>query len=248
MIIDATGLHCFTNEYHYRFVDLNAALGKDGYCCVALCPTGNKLFFGLQRGKIVSFNMQENQISNFTAVTPVGDAEVQLAGIWVDAKGFVFVSDRNGKAVSMFDREGVCFTRADIKYGEPGFIYAHVREGYQSFFLNTGTAVQKYNIARGDRYSKIYPQSQYEIDKQSLEVQDFLPGSLSIHGRNLCITDHIQKANVLLVRQHDVRKGTWEKNLAVDAPYIRGVQICNENLMVVCTDDTVHLLERAVTK
>ncbi|XP_022106376.1 uncharacterized protein LOC110987703 isoform X2 [Acanthaster planci] len=241
-VIDARGLHWYDSNYTHHFTDLNQILDEESYCSVA-CYNASKLLLGLNRGKIVEFDVLTGQICNFCSVTPVGHAYVQLAGMCVDSLGFLFVGDRNGKAVSLFDESGRCITRME-NIIEPVFSYAHACQEAQGLFVSSGTAVKKYNIVKSNTNSKIVPQVRFTIDQGSLGVENFYSGYVTVQENKLFIVNHLEVGECLQVLEHDVGKGTKEHSFIVKVPDLRGVRFLERDRMVVYTDDAIHLFER----
>ncbi|XP_022106386.1 uncharacterized protein LOC110987704 isoform X4 [Acanthaster planci] len=241
VVIDITGLHQYTDEYRYRFVDLKRAFGNIDYACVT-CFTKTKLIFGLKWGKLVIFDTSNEHLTNFASVTPVKGRGVELESIAVGSSGLVFASDKNGKAISIFDQEGVCLERCEIPSIEPRCLAAYVRNEISSFFVTAETVVRKYNIT-GQIQSSINPKHQFDIDKQFLGT-DFKPIHISVKEETLFVVNQLDDVESLQILPLNVIDRKFQRSIIANAPGIRGVRLSSGDKVIVYSDSSVHLLEK----
>ncbi|XP_038055924.1 uncharacterized protein LOC119727884 [Patiria miniata] len=246
VVIDLNGLHRFTVEYHYRFIDLYSALGDSCYICVADFTDG-KLLFGLKWGKLVSFDIANKQINNFGSVTPAKDKIVRLNGIAVNS-GFVFASDHSGKTISVFDHEGVYLKRLDATSIQPGSLALHVREGAQSVFVTSGLVVKKYHISGDKKQTKMKQTHHFDIDKETLEFKRFKPGHISVQEDKLLVVNHLKDPGLLQLLQLNVYNGAFMHSIIAKAPGIRGVKFISGDRIVLYSRDSVHVLKKGDAK
>ncbi|XP_022082891.1 uncharacterized protein LOC110975072 isoform X2 [Acanthaster planci] len=243
VVIDEKGMHHFTTEYHYRFIDLDQVLNHKTFVCFTNFAY-DKLLFGLKLGKIVVVDMAQEQATNFASVTPAKGKEVQLACIAGGDSGFVFASDRNGRTISVFDQGGICFGRFETPSIQPSSLAVHIRKGIPGFFVTTEMLVRKYNVSGEKRQSMISHEHHLNIDKDFLMTRDFKPGHISVQGNELLVINHLDDTKSLQILHLNVNNGKFQNSTIAHAPGIRGVKFSSGDKVILYTDNSVHLLEK----
>lgn len=251
-------MHEFTSEYRYKFVNLYKHL-SGGYLCVAYFEP-NKFLFGLIMGRIVILDTDKNEISIFSFLMPVGDKEVELADISVDCQGFVFAGDSKGKAISMFDSDGVCIKRVEVNI-EPNYLFAYTnKEKEVELLVSSKTAVEMFSIERRSHYP--YRASMAAagclIDGKTAEGNSLHSGGVAVRSDRLFVVNKLQDDKSLQVLQHDDVGGDDEhmfivtgdekdegdegdEAATVTSRGIKGIAFAEEDNVAVYLDDTVYI-------
>ncbi|XP_071809717.1 uncharacterized protein [Asterias amurensis] len=256
VIIDSVAMHQFTSEYHYKYVNLYKQVPAN-YLCVTYSTT-NKLIFGLKMGKLKIFDPDKAELSTFASVLPVGQAEVKLDDISVDCNGFVFAADSKGKAISMFDPEGVYINRVEINI-VPKFIFAHTTEEMKvDIFVSSESKVEMYGCDRKPHYPyrATMGAPKYIVDDKMADAESFCSGGITVRDDNLFLLNRLTDDKNVQVLQRKQTGGDEEHKFivavsdedeadTVTSSGIKGIAFAKRGEMVfVYFDNAVYIFEK----